>query len=74
MPPSVSASSERLAQTYDRFARRRRRRRGALASGSRSPVGVSAYRSIRMTGRMMMAADSDLSAIDLGPRALRCAA
>lgn len=59
---------------YGRFARRRRRRRGVLASGSRSPVGVSAYRSIRMTGRMMMAADSDLPAIDLGPRAPRCAA
>jgi hypothetical protein len=70
VPPAVNAFRKRLARTYERFARRRRRRRGALASGAKSPLGASAYRSIRTTGRMMTAADSDLSAIGLDRRAL----
>jgi hypothetical protein len=64
----------RFSKRYERFARRRRRRRGVLASGAKSPLGASAYRSIRMTGRMMTAADPDLSAIGLGRRALGRAA
>jgi len=42
---------------HERLAGRRRRRRAVLpASGSRSPLGASAYRSIRMTGRIITAA------------------
>jgi len=74
VPPAVNAFSKRLERTYERLARRRRRRRGALASGAKCPVGASAYRSMRTTGRMMTAADSDLSAIGLGRRALARAA
>src|ERR1700745_4515841 len=70
VPPAVNAFRKRLARTYERFARRRRRRRGALASGAKSPLGASAYRSIRTTGRMMTAADSDLYAIGLDRRPL----
>ena len=74
MPAAVKAFSKRLARIYERLARRRRRRRGVLASGAKSPLGASAYRSMRTTGRMMTAADSDLSAIGLGRRALDRAA
>jgi len=62
----------RRSRAYERDARRRRRRRGLLlASGSKSPVGSSAYRSIRTTGRMMTVADSDLPTLDREPRAVR---
>jgi hypothetical protein len=60
-------------RAHERFAGRRRRRRAVLlASGS--PLGASACRSIRMTGRMITAADADLSAIGFGARAARPAA
>ena len=57
---------------YERLARRRRRRRGLLhGSGSNPLVGSSVYRSIRITGRMITVADSDLHAIDFDPRPVR---
>jgi hypothetical protein len=52
--------------------RRRRRRRAVLpASGSSPAFGVSSYRSMRTTGRMMTTAGPDVRAIKLESRGAR---
>ena len=53
--PAVAAQQATI--DHDRVARRRRRRPGL--PGSSSPDGPSICRSMRMTGRMMMLADSE---------------
>ena len=68
---SSNAATEANAR-YERLARRRRRRPELLlGSGSNPVVGSSVYRSIRIAGRMITVADSDLQAIDLAARPVR---
>jgi hypothetical protein len=42
-----------------------------IGSGSNPLIGSSKYRSIRITGRMITVADSDLHATDFDPRPAR---
>lgn len=71
MPPAVSLLGS-CPPAYERLARRRRRRRGALpVTGSQAAACSPAYRSIRMTGRMTTVAGRSLPAADVGARAAR---
>jgi hypothetical protein len=69
---ALPAAVSNFVGCYERLARRRRRRRGLLlGSGSNPLVGSSVFRSIRITGRMITVADSELPAIDFDPRPVR---